>query len=57
MFRVISLKDNTSKWFLNRQVATMKAVDELMASLSIDMSNICTFMPQDRVSAHCLLLL
>lgn len=47
--RIISHKDNTSKWMLNRSPATKTQVDELMKSLSIDMSNICSFMPQDRV--------
>jgi hypothetical protein len=47
--RNISTENRRSLWRLNNRESTMKAVKEIMTDLSIDMDNLCTFMPQDRV--------
>lgn len=47
--RTISSENKQSKWFLNRQPSTQAAVHAIMVELKIDMDNLCTFMPQDKV--------
>ena len=49
--RTLSHETKGSTWLLNNQRTTLKEVKELMNSLNIDVNNLCTFMPQDRVSA------
>ncbi|OAA67640.1 structural maintenance of chromosome complex subunit SmcA [Cordyceps fumosorosea ARSEF 2679] len=40
---------NTQKWWLNGKETTHKKIQELMASLKIQVDNLCQFLPQDRV--------
>lgn len=40
---------NTQKWWLNGKDATAKAVQTLVQSLKIQVDNLCSFLPQDRV--------
>ncbi|NWR38705.1 SMC5 protein, partial [Tachuris rubrigastra] len=47
--REIQVANNTSLWFINRKPATMKAVEEHVATLNIQVDNLCHFLPQDRV--------
>jgi structural maintenance of chromosomes protein 5 len=47
--RTLSTESGASKYILNRRNSTEKEVKLLMASLSIDIANLCSFMPQDRV--------
>eukprot|EP01038_Epipyxis_sp_PR26KG_P006201 gene6201-8539_t len=47
--RVINAQNKGSKWFLNGQSSTQAAIKDLVASLSIDVDNLCSFMPQDKV--------
>ncbi len=47
--RTIFAKNNTSKWHTNHTTSTLRDVRALMDKLSIDVDNLCTFMPQDRV--------
>jgi chromosome segregation ATPase len=47
--RTIFAKNNTSKWHMNHTTSTLRDVRALMDKLSIDVDNLCTFMPQDRV--------
>jgi structural maintenance of chromosomes protein 5 len=47
--REINAENKSSTWSLDRRKATESMVKDLMKSLSIDMNNLCSFMPQDRV--------
>ncbi|XP_032866282.1 structural maintenance of chromosomes protein 5 isoform X2 [Tyto alba] len=47
--REIQAVNNTSTWFINRKPATLKAVEEQIAALNIQVDNLCQFLPQDRV--------
>lgn len=49
--RTLNSETKGSKWQLNHKSATQKEIKELMSSLHIDVDNLCSFMPQDRVSA------
>lgn len=49
--RILNSETKGSKWQLNGRSSTMKEMKELMSSLHIDVDNLCSFMPQDRVSA------
>ena len=49
--RTLNSETKGSKWQLNGKNATQKDIKELMNSLHIDVDNLCSFMPQDRVSA------
>jgi chromosome segregation ATPase len=49
--RTLNAETKGSKWQLNNKTTTLKEVKEVMNSLNIDVDNLCTFMPQDRVSA------
>jgi structural maintenance of chromosomes protein 5 len=49
--RYLSKDNSSSKWSLNSKPATQAQVKQLMASLNIDLNNLCSFMPQDRVGA------
>jgi structural maintenance of chromosomes protein 5 len=48
--RTLNSETKGSKWHLNNKATTQKDIKELMGSLHIDVDNLCTFMPQDRVS-------
>ncbi|XP_067932428.1 structural maintenance of chromosomes protein 5-like isoform X2 [Watersipora subatra] len=39
-----------TNWFINGKSAQLKQVEELVASLDIQVSNLCQFLPQDRVA-------
>lgn len=47
--RVINSDNKGSKWSLNNKPAKQADVKALVASLSIDVDNLCSFMPQDKV--------
>lgn len=47
--RFISTENKGSKWTINGQTSTQTAVKALMKSLNIDVDNLCSFMPQDKV--------
>ena len=41
--------NNSSKWKINGQVASAVTVEKLVAALGIQLANLCTFLPQDKV--------
>ncbi|XP_009993202.1 PREDICTED: structural maintenance of chromosomes protein 5 [Chaetura pelagica] len=47
--REIQVVNNTSAWFINRKPTTLKTVEEQVAALSIQVDNLCQFLPQDKV--------
>ena len=47
--RTINTETKGSKWSINNSKSTHEKVKELMHSLTIDMNNLCSFMPQDKV--------
>ncbi|KAM6230465.1 structural maintenance of chromosomes protein 5 [Porphyrio hochstetteri] len=47
--REIHVVNNTSSWFINRKPTTLKAVEEQIAALNIQVDNLCQFLPQDKV--------
>ncbi|XP_074787482.1 structural maintenance of chromosomes protein 5 isoform X2 [Athene noctua] len=47
--REIQAVNNTSTWFIDRKSATLKAVEEQIAALNIQVDNLCQFLPQDKV--------
>lgn len=53
--RTINRSNNNSLWDINNEKATQIKVKELLKNLSIDMDNLCSFMPQDRVGHFSLL--
>ncbi|KAF9415734.1 hypothetical protein HW555_006704 [Spodoptera exigua] len=40
---------NKSKWYIDHNLVTVKKVQELIASLNIQVDNLCQLLPQDRV--------
>ena len=45
------IKDNNNRdWWLNNKKTSLKAIQELTRSLSIQIDNLCQFLPQDKVS-------
>ncbi|CAM9482801.1 unnamed protein product [Ascophyllum nodosum] len=47
--RVFSRKNNSSRWFINKRSVTDKDVKEKTAELGIQVENLCTMLPQDKV--------
>ena len=47
--RTIFQENNTSTWLINRKKSREKEVKLIMIELSIDVDNLCSFMPQDKV--------
>ncbi|XP_074669278.1 structural maintenance of chromosomes protein 5 isoform X1 [Strix aluco] len=47
--REIQAVNNTSTWFIDKKSATLKAVEEQIAALNIQVDNLCQFLPQDKV--------
>nr|QNH68114.1 structural maintenance of chromosomes protein 5 [Brachionus koreanus] len=43
-------KDNRSEWFLNDKPTRIKEVEDLVNELNIQVSNLCQFLPQEKVS-------
>ncbi|KAL5004129.1 hypothetical protein ScPMuIL_017585 [Solemya velum] len=43
-------KNNTSEWFVNGRKASLKAVEETVARLNIQVGNLCQFLPQEKVA-------
>ena len=43
-------ESNTREWWLNNKKTSLKAIQELTRSLSIQIDNLCQFLPQDKVS-------
>ncbi|KAH9833821.1 uncharacterized protein C8Q71DRAFT_772688 [Rhodofomes roseus] len=48
--RTLSAKSKSSSFFLNGQAATGREINSRMAELNVQVSNLCTFLPQDKVS-------
>lgn len=49
LVRNIKRKDNKSSWLINGQTSTQRSVIELARSFSIQVDNLCQFLPQDKV--------
>jgi structural maintenance of chromosomes protein 5 len=49
--RYLSKDNSSSKWAVNGKPITQAQAKQLMSSLNIDLNNLCSFMPQDRVGA------
>ena len=47
--REINSDTKSSKWFLNRKSSSKEKIKQELSSLSIDVDNLCSFMPQDKV--------
>ena len=47
--RTIRKEDNQSRWFLDGARSTQKDIIELARGYSIQIDNLCQFLPQDRV--------
>ncbi|XP_019586163.1 structural maintenance of chromosomes protein 5 isoform X1 [Rhinolophus sinicus] len=47
--REIDVARNQSFWFINKKSTTQKVVEEQVAALNIQVSNLCQFLPQDKV--------
>jgi chromosome segregation ATPase len=47
--RTLHIENNGSKWTVNGKNAKESFVSILISSLSIDVDNLCSFMPQDKV--------
>ncbi|OXB54916.1 hypothetical protein ASZ78_008153 [Callipepla squamata] len=47
--REIQVVTNTSTWHINKKLTTLKAVEEQVAALNIQVDNLCQFLPQDKV--------
>nr|XP_008101503.1 PREDICTED: structural maintenance of chromosomes protein 5 isoform X2 [Anolis carolinensis] len=47
--REISVTNNQSTWFINEKLSTLKAVEDHISALNIQVGNLCQFLPQDRV--------
>ncbi|PCH40750.1 nucleoside triphosphate hydrolase protein [Wolfiporia cocos MD-104 SS10] len=48
--RTLSAKSKSSNFFLNGQAASGREIQNRMAELNVQVSNLCTFLPQDKVS-------
>ncbi|EPQ30108.1 uncharacterized protein PFL1_02225 [Pseudozyma flocculosa PF-1] len=49
--RTLVKTDNTSDWFLNGRKSSKREVTERVGEFEIDISNLCSFLPQDKVAA------
>lgn len=49
--REINSENKGSKWYLDGRPATQGKVKGIVSSLSIDVDNLCSFMPQDKVGS------
>jgi chromosome segregation ATPase len=49
--RVINSENKGSKWFVNGRHEKQAEVKKLVSGLSIDVDNLCSFMPQDKVGS------
>lgn len=47
--RIINAENKGSKWMLSNKPTSQAQIKELMKSLNIDVDNLCSFMPQDKV--------
>lgn len=48
--RNINVKSNASTWSMNGKSVPKSKVDEEVASLGVQVGNLCSFLPQDRVN-------
>ncbi|CAG8624110.1 11141_t:CDS:10 [Acaulospora colombiana] len=48
--RSITSKSNTSTWLLNGKQSPKSAVEKEVANLDVQVGNLCSFLPQDRVN-------
>lgn len=49
--RVLNAENNSSVWYLNSVQKKMSEIKAVVRALAIDVDNLCSFMPQDRVGA------
>ncbi|KAG2013002.1 chromosome structural maintenance protein smc5 [Coprinopsis cinerea AmutBmut pab1-1] len=49
--RTLSAKDKKSSFTLNGEPATGREINEKMAELNVQVENLCSFLPQDKVSS------
>ncbi|EJD35341.1 P-loop containing nucleoside triphosphate hydrolase protein [Auricularia subglabra TFB-10046 SS5] len=49
--RLLNANDNKSIWRLNGQETTAKEVQSRVQALNVQVDNLCTFLPQDKVSS------
>ncbi|XP_063151213.1 structural maintenance of chromosomes protein 5 isoform X2 [Candoia aspera] len=47
--REISVTNNQSTWFIDKNPCTLKMVEEQVLALNIQVGNLCQFLPQDKV--------
>ncbi|XP_058021578.1 structural maintenance of chromosomes protein 5 isoform X1 [Ahaetulla prasina] len=47
--REMSVSNNQSTWFLNKNPCSLKMVEEQVSALNIQVGNLCQFLPQDKV--------
>ncbi|XP_075684088.1 structural maintenance of chromosomes protein 5 isoform X2 [Rhinoderma darwinii] len=47
--REIQVSNNQSTWYINGKNSSLKAVEEQVAGLNIQVGNLCQFLPQDKV--------
>ncbi|PWY98174.1 P-loop containing nucleoside triphosphate hydrolase protein [Testicularia cyperi] len=48
--RTLSAENNKSDWFLDGRATTQKDVVQVVAEYNIDVANLCSFLPQDKVA-------
>jgi len=48
--RNINSKNNTSTWSLNGKTANKSAVEAAVVKCDVQVANLCSFLPQDRVN-------
>ena len=46
--RILNSENRGSKWLVNGLPSTQSEVKKLVTNLSIDVDNLCSFMPQDK---------
>ncbi|XP_044128812.1 structural maintenance of chromosomes protein 5 isoform X2 [Bufo gargarizans] len=49
ILREIQVSNNQSTWYVNGKSTSLKMVEEQVASLNIQVGNLCQFLPQDKV--------
>ncbi|XP_040273021.1 structural maintenance of chromosomes protein 5 isoform X2 [Bufo bufo] len=49
ILREIQVSNNQSTWYINGKSTSLKMVEEQVASLNIQVGNLCQFLPQDKV--------
>lgn len=52
ILRCINSTDNSSKWFINGRPSKQEVVKTEIEKLNIQLTNLCQFLPQDKVSVY-----